>query len=237
MPQEVARQADAFRPEADRVADAIRQQIIDGVRAPGSRLVEREISEETGVSRVPVRDALKALVAEGLATSRPFSGAVVWRASERDIDELIEVRSGLETLAFSLATRRATISDLAELTEVLRRERQAADEGESVGARRAAAEFHACVTRIADNSLLSELYRVTDGRMRWLLAQHDDLHAMLAEHEALYQAIADGDEKRAGKIAVRHVTSSRKAAVKHLASLRPEAEGTAPQLMPSSTVH
>ncbi|OKI65573.1 hypothetical protein A6A27_24690 [Micromonospora sp. CB01531] len=213
------RSADTFRPEADRVAGLIREQIIDGIRPPGSRLVEREISEEMGVSRVPVRDALKMLIAEGLAVSRPFAGALVWQATERDIDDLIEVRSGLETLSFSLAARRATISDLAELSADLARERRAAQAGDVIGARHAAADFHATVTRISANQLLSELYRVTDGRMRWLLSQHDDLGAMLTEHESLFQAIADGDEKRAGKTAQRHVKASRKAAVAHLAAL------------------
>ena len=66
-----------FTPESERVTRRLRDEIIDGVRAPGSRLVERELAESLGVSRLPVREALKTLVAEGLVTPRPRSWAVV----------------------------------------------------------------------------------------------------------------------------------------------------------------
>ena len=73
------------RSEAIRVADRIRDDILDGFRLPGDRLVERTIAEELGVSRVPVREALKALVAEGLVTLRPRTWAIVREFSVGDI--------------------------------------------------------------------------------------------------------------------------------------------------------
>jgi DNA-binding GntR family transcriptional regulator len=214
----VSTQSDGqFTPEAIRVARGLRDQIIDGTRAPGSRLVEREIGEEMGVSRVPVRDALKILISEGLAVPRPFSWALVWEATERDIDDLIEVRSAIETLSFSLAAKHATADGLRALAADLARERTAAAGSDALGARRAAADFHATVTSLAGNGLLAEMFRVTDGRMRWLLAQHDDLGEMLEEHDALYQAIQTGDAKLAARLAQRHVRASRKTALKRLA--------------------
>lgn len=207
-----------FAPEADRVARVLREQIIDGTRVPGSRLVEREIGEEMGISRVPVRDALKVLIGEGLAVARPFSWAIVWRATARDIEDLIEVRSAIETLSFSLAAKHVTAEGIEELASDLAREKASAGADDAVGARHAAADFHATVTRLGGNALLSELFRVTDGRMRWLLAQHDDLGAMLSEHEALFQAVASGDDKRAARLAQRHVRASHKTVVNRLAA-------------------
>lgn len=207
-----------FTPEAARVARELREQIIDGRRAPGSKLVEREIGEDMGVSRVPVRDALKVLISEGLAVARPFSWAVVWQATASDIDDLIEVRSAIETLSFELAATRATPEGLDELAADLAREREASQRGDAVGARRAATDFHATITRIGGNALLRELFLVTDGRMRWLLAQHDDLDEMLSEHEAIYRAIKDGDARQATRLAKKHVVASRKTALKRLGS-------------------
>ena len=85
-----------FEPEADRVARIVREQIIDGERAPGDKLVERDLATELGVSRVPVRDALKTLIAEGLVTPRPRTWAVVRTFTEADVEDLIEVRSAID---------------------------------------------------------------------------------------------------------------------------------------------
>ncbi len=202
-----------FEPEADRIARELRRQIIDGERTPGSRLVEREIAAEMGVSRVPVRDALKKITAEGLAVARPHSWAIVREFTERDIDELIEVRYALETLAFRLAAETADKEGLRSLEEQLDRQRQAAHHGDVIEARHAAADFHSAVTRLANNRLLDELFQVTDSRMRWLLSQHDDLEAMLAEHERLYEAVASGDGTIAAHLAGKHVRASRMTAV------------------------
>ena len=109
----------------------LREEIIDGRRAPGSRLVERDLAADMGVSRIPVRDALHELVAEGLVTSRPRTWAVVRTFSETDVEELIEVRSALEVLAF----RRAAVVGIDDQLRALRRslasEQRAAAEGMS----------------------------------------------------------------------------------------------------------
>ena len=78
-----------FEPEADRIARIVREQIIDGERAPGDKLVERDLAAELGVSRVPVRDALKTLIAEGLVTPRPRTWAVVRTFTDADVDDQI----------------------------------------------------------------------------------------------------------------------------------------------------
>ena len=123
----------AFAPEAERVAAVLRDQIIDGARAPGSRLVERDLAAEMAVSRIPVRDALRVLVAEGLVTPRPRTWAVVRTFTAADIDELIEVRSALETLAFRRAAERGSADQLAELGAHLAAEQRARARGRRPG--------------------------------------------------------------------------------------------------------
>lgn len=199
----------AFEPESERITRRLRDEILDGVRAPGSRLVERELGAELGVSRLPIRDALKTLVAEGLAVQRPRTWAVVREFTAADIADLGEVRSALEVLAFRLAAQRRDKAGLARLRADLDAEVAAAEGGDAVRARRAAADFHQTVVGLAANALLSEMEQVLRSRMRWLLSQHDDLLAVAAEHEELYAAIAERDAERAERLAVAHTDNER----------------------------
>lgn len=196
-----------FEPESDRVARHLRDEIVDGVRAPGGRLVERELAAELGVSRIPVRDALRQLAAEGLVTPRPRSWAVVREFTAADVADLHEVREAFERLAFRLAVERRTRDGLAQLRESVDRELRAAETGDAVAARRAAADFHEVVTALAANELLNELQRTLRSRMRWLLSQHDDLVGIAREHEALYDAIADRDAARVEQLVDAHLAA------------------------------
>ncbi|NGN63299.1 GntR family transcriptional regulator [Streptomyces sp. A7024] len=208
--------AEGFEPESDRVTRQLRDQILDGVRAPGSKLVEREVAAELGVSRLPVREALKALVNEGLVTPRPRTWAVVREFSPTDVSDLDEVRTALETLTFRLAAQRCTREGLERLRGDLDAELEAARKGDAVKARRAAADFHETVTWLAANELLSELERTLRSRMRWLLSRHDDLMAVAQEHEELYEAIAARDVPRVEDLAMKHLETGRSAAAAHL---------------------
>ncbi|GAA4203165.1 GntR family transcriptional regulator [Actinocatenispora rupis] len=194
--------------ESTRVARILRGQIVDGARAPGSRLVERDLSAELGVSRVPVREALRALAAEGLAVPRPNSWMTVREFTDRDVDDLMEVRAALEPLAVRRATERRDPVALQRMRACLDEQRRAAERGDGTAARRAAADFHEAMTTAGGNTLLDEIGALLSGRMRWLLGQHDDLAGVYAEHEALYRAIEAGDAAGAATLARRHLRTS-----------------------------
>ncbi|MFF0794592.1 GntR family transcriptional regulator [Streptomyces spiralis] len=204
-----------FMPESERVTRQLRDEILDGVRRPGSRLVERDLAEALGVSRLPVREALKTLVAEGLVTPRPRTWAVVREFTASDVADLDEVRAALESLSFRLAAMRHTRAGLEKLRADLDAELSAARAGDAVRARRAAADFHQTVTSLAANELLTELERVMRSRVRWLLGQHDDLLGVAREHEALYQAIAARDVERVEALLLDHLATSRNAVKGH----------------------
>lgn len=194
--------------EAERVTRLLRDEIVDGDRPPGSRLVERELAAVLGVSRVPVREALQTLAAEGLVTPRPRSWAVVRTFTDADLLDLVEVRSAIEVLTVRLAAERRTPDQLRDLTGALEREATAASTGDATEARRAAADFHEVISTMAGNSVLDEISALTSSRMRWMLGQHDDLQAMVAEHAALLDAVRDGDVERADSLAREHLRSS-----------------------------
>ena len=126
-----------------RVADWLRDQILDGEREPGGKLVERDLATEFGVSRVPVREALKMLDAEGLVTLRPHTWAIVREFTPEDLTDLDEVRSALEVLGFRLAAERRDHAGLARLRATLEAELAGARAGDQVKARRAAADYPA----------------------------------------------------------------------------------------------
>jgi DNA-binding GntR family transcriptional regulator len=191
----------------------LREEIINGERGQGSRLVERDLAAELGISRIPVRDALKQLATEGLVTPRPRSWAVVRTFTATDVEELIDVRSALEVLAFRRAAERATDGRLAAVRRCLVAEQRAALAGDDRQARQAGADFHEAVVAMAGNTLLSEIFAATRSRMRWLLAQHSDLVPMADEHAGLYQALADHDPERAAALAQDHLVTSRRAAL------------------------
>ncbi|MBF6080119.1 GntR family transcriptional regulator [Nocardia cyriacigeorgica] len=207
-----------FASESERITRILRDQIVDGTRAPGAKLVERELAAELGVSRLPVREALKALVAEGLVTPRPRSWAVVREFTATDIADLLEVRSAFEVLAFRLAAQRATRAGLEDLRRDLDAEWDAARAGDAVTARRAAADFHETVIRLTGNELLAELHATLRSRMRWLLGRHDDLLTVAREHEQLYDAIANRDLTRVETLATAHIDTSRTLAAQRAAT-------------------
>jgi DNA-binding GntR family transcriptional regulator len=194
--------------ESERVTRLLRDEILDGVRSPGERLVEREVADGLGVSRVPVRDALKALVAEGLVTLRPRSWAVVREFTDSDIADLNEVRAAFEPMAFRLAAERRTRDGLDRLRRALDEHLAAVRANDAVLARRKAADFHEIVTQLASNDLLVEVERPLRSRMRWLLSQHDDLMAVAAQHEGLYAAIANRDAVEAERLIGEHLALS-----------------------------
>lgn len=206
--------------ESTRVAAWLRDAIVVGTRAPGSRLIERDLAADFGVSRVPVRDALKVLEGEGLVELRPRTWAIVREFTAGDLADLDEVRQVLEPMAFRLAAERHRRDGLDRLRAVLSYEQDSADTSNSVGSRRAAADFHEIVVDLSENRLLADLMSSIRARLRWALAQHDDLHHISAEHVALYEAIRDRDGDRAAGLAYAHVESSRLERMAHAEALR-----------------
>lgn len=202
--------ADTPSLESKRVLEQLRTEILDGVRGPGSKLVERDLATGLGVSRVPVRDALQRLEAEGLVTLRPRTWATVRTFTPQDVADLHEVRAMMEAQIFTLAGRRHTADGLARLRAVADEELAAAHAGQATIARRRAADFHELAAQLAGNELLGEIQRSVSSRMRWLLGQHDDLLAIAREHDALCDAVAARDEAEVSRLVAAHLSTGRR---------------------------
>ena len=206
---------DSPRSETVRVTEILRNEIIDGLRQPGSRLVERNLATELGVSRVPIREALKVLASEGLVTNRPNTWSTVRAFSPSDIADLHEVRTVFDILSFELAAQRHNRDGLARLEATMEKGKEMSQVGDVLGAHRQAADFHAIVTELSGNQLLVEIGELLDSRMRWQLSQHDDLDFVATEHAQLYEAIARRDQEKVRDLAARHLGTSQEQHDKH----------------------
>ncbi|AXL11269.1 GntR family transcriptional regulator [Microbacterium foliorum] len=204
--------------ESVRVTRILRDDIILGRRAPGSRLVERDIAAELHVSRLPVREAIRTLASEGVVVARPRSWAVVREFTRRDIQDFGEVREAIETLIFLFAAERHTEQGLVRLRAALERELAAAEAGDTEVARMAAGEFHEVATELAGNEMLDELIGVFVTRLRWLFGQHDDLLAMAEEHRVIFEAVAARDTDTLRWLIPRHLANGQATAERRLAS-------------------
>lgn len=207
--------SDGPRSETVRVTEVLRNEIIDGIRLPGSKLVERNLATELGVSRVPIREALKQLAAEGLVANRPNTWSTVREFSPSDIADLNEVRTVFDILSFELAAQRHNREGLAKLEATMAKGKELSKAGDVVGAHRSAADFHAIVTELSGNRLLAEIGELLDSRMRWQLSQHDDLDFVATEHAQLYDAIAHRDQTKVRDLAARHLGTSQEQHDKH----------------------
>ncbi|RSS51864.1 GntR family transcriptional regulator [Streptomyces sp. WAC01280] len=210
---------DTPRSLRERVYEELRERIIEAELPAGTRLVEREIAEELRVSRVPVREAMQRLEAEGFLSVRPRRGSVVTEFGPEDAEHLFDVRENLEGLAARLAARHAGAQELHALEELLARARAAAESGRLRDAVSLNADFHRAVVGLSGNPLLVELMAPLDSRLRRLFrltSAASDGEPMCGAHERLYEAIRDHDEAGAESLARAHVAATRASALRLL---------------------
>ncbi|MEU2241856.1 MULTISPECIES: GntR family transcriptional regulator [Streptomyces] len=217
---------DTPRSLRERVYEELRERIIEAEFPAGTRLVEREIAEELRVSRVPVREAMQRLEAEGFLSVRPRRGSVVTEFGPEDAEHLFDVRENLEGLAARLAARHAGEQELRALEELLARARAAAESGRLREAVSLNADFHRAVVGLSGNPLLVELMAPLDSRLRRLFrltSAASDGEPMCGAHERLYEAIRDRDEAGAESLARAHVAATRASALRLLNDRRNQA--------------
>ncbi len=195
----------------DAVRDAIRDRVISGQLSPGSRLVERQLAEQLNVSRVPVREALRALEREGFVEERRTRGMVVRELSDDDIEMLYEVREALEEILCRRLLRLLDDRGLAQLQGVIDRASAAVEAGDHDAAVAANVAFHEALVQQADSRVLASLMEPVSGRFRWLLSQHGDPSVMNAEHQQILAALRDRDADRAKEACRKHLATSRSA--------------------------
>ena len=200
------------------VAERLRARIFAHALVPGAWIDEQALAEEYGISRTPMREALKVLAAEGLVELRPRRGCYVTELSERDLDDIFPVIALLEGRAAFDAAQRRGDPELVQLRALHRRLEAHAASGDSDGFFEANQEFHRAVQQIADNRWLSQL--IDETRKMIKLTRRDSLRLegrlkqSLAEHRDILRAIEAKDGPAAGSLMQAHLLSGRAALAK-----------------------
>ena len=206
------------RSGAQYVYEELLAQIQDMRLEPGRRLNEAELATSLGVSRTPLREALRLLLAEDLLDQLPTGGMVVRRLSTRDAAELYAVRARIEALVTSAAAERAGPADVDRLTALLARNEALA--GLPEGAMESGHAIHVEIGRIADHAWASRVLAQIEGQLaryrRFSNASPERRSTALAEHRGIVESIAAADPVAAGARAEEHVLAAREATVDQL---------------------
>lgn len=182
---------------AVQAADAIRELIAAGRVAGGERLVESRLAGQLGVSRGPVRDALRLLTAEGLVRDEPRRGTFVVRLTEQDVADIYDLRIAVETAAVRLILRRDDLKPLRALRRAIEDMRAVSRDAPLTA--EADLRFHGAVCEVSGNSRLRDVHRRYATELLILLRMDEEnlAHppgATVAEHEELLAAFSHGPE-------------------------------------------
>ena len=197
----------------------LRRQILDLQLKPGQRQFEPELAAELQVSRTPLREALRLLLAEDLLDQLPTGGMVVRPLSAREIEELYSVRAALEGLMTAEAASRLDDDDVAALRALV--ERNAALVDLPTDAMNAGHDFHLAIGDIAGHGWASRLHAQVDGQMARYRAFTNQAQerrtAALAEHRQILEALVARDPEQARALAEAHVLAARDTALNAIA--------------------
>lgn len=202
----------------EQVAERLRARIFAHELAPGAWVDEQAIAAELGISRTPLREALKVLAAEGLVQLKPRRGCYVAALSEQDLDEIFPVMALLEGRCAQEATAKATEADLERLTAIHAALERHAASGDADRFFEANQQFHDALQELAGNRWLKQL--IEETRQFIKLTRRDSLNLQgrlkqsLVEHRAILAAVQRRDTEGAGKLMHDHLLSGRAALAK-----------------------
>ncbi len=207
-----------YKPLGEVVFEYLRNAILNGTLKPGERLMEINLAEQLGVSRTPVREAIRKLEKEKFVEMIPRKGAYVANLTARDILEVLEIRIVLEGFASKLAAERMTEKDVLELEEILEKFNQALEVLNRPEMIRSDNEFHNKIYSAAKNNKLVEIVKeLHDQFQRFRLIffnEYDDYNDLQVWHQNILEAIKNRDGNRAKECAEYHVRSIRESVIK-----------------------
>jgi DNA-binding GntR family transcriptional regulator len=215
---------DSYRPLREIVFEALRNAIIERRLEPGDRLMEVQLAEAMGVSRTPVREAIRRLELEGFVVMIPRRGAYVAQLSLKDIADAFEIRGALEGLAAGLAAERATDEEIEQLERVIARTSDCLDKGDADKAVELDIEFHEVIYEASRNQRLTQIIsNLREQILRFRtqsLAYPGRLAIAVHEHVQIVDAIAERDPGAARKRAEEHIEAARNALMKLMSEQR-----------------
>jgi DNA-binding GntR family transcriptional regulator len=197
------------KPLREMVYEELKMQILKGTIVPGTRLMEVDLAEEMGVSRTPIREAIRKLEKEGLVTIEPRRGAYASQVSTKDMVEILEVRQDMEGLAAAFAAKRISPEQLAELKKISDLYNKAVAEGNMEDMIKYDTRFHRIIVESCNNKvLLSMIEQLHELVLRFRYIYYDNFRKaenMPSEHSIILNAIENCDPDTAREAADSHI--------------------------------
>lgn len=217
---------DSYQPLREVVCETLREAIRTGVLKPGERLMEIQLADELGVSRTPVREAIRKLELEGYVIMMPRRGTYVANLSIRDVNEVFEIRTSLDSLASGLAAERITDEELERLERLLVSIGDGIEKNNMDQIVEADTQFHDLLYQASRNArLVGIIYNLREQLTRFRttsMAYPGRLKETLEEHSRIVEAIAQGNVELAQKAAEDHMEKSEHTLLISMESLKNE---------------
>lgn len=213
----------------EQVTQRLRQMLVEGRIAPGSKLNERELCEVLSVSRTPLREAIKALAAEGLVELLPNRGAIAVELSEADILNTFEVLAGLEGHSGELAAQRISAEALNEIKAMHYEMKAAYTRQDLSNYYRLNAAIHCAINAAAQNPVLSSVYSQVNARVQALRFRSNQdgekwKRAMQA-HDRMIEALETGNSAMLRAELIAHLGEKRDVVIEQLRATQATAQG------------
>ena len=197
------------KPLREIVYEELKRQIMVGEIAPGTRMMEVELADEMGVSRTPVREAIRKLEKEGLVTIEPRRGAYASDISVKDMVDILEVRQDLEGMAAGIAAQKINDESREELENIARKYKESVDLEDVEQIIKYDEEFHKYIVSLSDNKTLIKLVsQMQELALRFRYIYYEDFSRFKnqpTEHQAIVDAIVKGDANEARVKAEEHL--------------------------------
>ncbi|QIB68125.1 GntR family transcriptional regulator [Aminipila butyrica] len=197
------------RPLREIVYEELKLQILTGKIAPGTRMMEVELAEDMGVSRTPIREAIRKLEKEGLVIIEPRRGAYASQISTEDMVEILEVRQNMEGLAAFIAASKMKPEQLKCIEQAEEEYNRAVETGSTADMIYYDSQFHKLIVEASNNKTLLQLIEpLQEMALRFRYLYYDDFKRaenMPHEHQVIIDAIAQGNAEAAKEAADTHI--------------------------------
>ena len=220
MDEELDVEMDEFLPLRDVVFKTLRKAILTGKLKPGERLMEVHLANRLGVSRTPIREAIRKLELEGLVIMIPRRGAEVAQITEKSLQDVLEVRRSLDALSVELACDRISQEELARLKEACEHFEKVTRTGDASEIAKADVDLHDIIVEATGNQRLQQLVNNLAEQMyryRFVYIKDTAKHQkLIEEHQIIYESILSGNKERAADAARTHIDNQEQSIINQI---------------------
>lgn len=211
---------DEFLPLRDVVFNTLRKAILTGELQPGERLMEIHLANQLGVSRTPIREAIRKLELDGLVIMIPRRGAEVAQITEKELKDVLEVRRALDALCAELACDRITEEEKLQLKKACVEFEKATVTGDATTIAEADVKLHDIIVAATGNKRLIQLVNNLSEQMyryRFEYIKDENQHNHLVdEHRMIYESIIKHDREKAAQAARMHIDNQEKSIIRQI---------------------